>query len=146
MGFDLINYLDDLATAEHWDKADEADQQMGQVICSSGLEEKETKYWLPNTQMIFLGVHFDTNKLILSVTEDRQLEIMDLLGWWLNQDSPSKRQDQVLLGMLNFIIVCVRQGRIFVSRIIAFMKTLPKLRSYKVPYQVRKDLFFLFFF
>ncbi len=44
MGFDLVNYLDDLATAQSWHKADEADQQMGQVIGSSGLEEKETKH------------------------------------------------------------------------------------------------------
>ncbi len=31
MGFDLVNYLDDLATAEKWDMVDEADKQMGQV-------------------------------------------------------------------------------------------------------------------
>ncbi len=42
--------------------------------------------------MIFLGVHFDTSELILSVTEDRLLEIRDLLGWWLNQESASKKQ------------------------------------------------------
>ncbi len=47
MGYDLVNYLDDLATAERWDKADEADKQMGQVLDSSGLEEKETKHWPP---------------------------------------------------------------------------------------------------
>ncbi len=140
MVFDLVNYLDDLATAERWDKADEANKQMGQVLGSSGLKEKETKHWPPNTQMIFLGVHFDTSELILSVTEDRLLEIRDLLGWWLNQESASKKQYQVLLDKLNFISACVKQGRIFVSRIISFMKTLPKFGSYKVPYQVKKDL------
>ncbi len=90
--------------------------------------------------MIFLGFHFDNGELILSVTEDRLLEIRDLLGWWLNQESASKKQYQVLFGKLNFISACVRQGRIFVSRIISFMKTLPKFWSYKVPYQVKKDL------
>ncbi len=38
MGFHLVNYLDDLATAERWDKADETDKRMGQVLGSSGLE------------------------------------------------------------------------------------------------------------
>ncbi len=65
---------------------------------------------------------------------------MELLGRWLNQESASKKQYQVPLGKLNFISACVRQGRIFVSRIISFMKTLPKFGSYKVQYQVRKDL------
>ncbi len=47
MEFDLVNYLDDLSTAERWDKADEADKQMGQVLGSRGLEDKATKHCPP---------------------------------------------------------------------------------------------------
>ncbi len=32
MGFDLVNYLDDLATAEIWDKVDEADKKNGSSL------------------------------------------------------------------------------------------------------------------
>ncbi len=47
MGCDLVNYLDDLAIAERWDRVDEADQQMGQVIGSSGLVKKRDQTLAP---------------------------------------------------------------------------------------------------
>ncbi len=37
-GFNLVNYLDDLATAEIWDKAQEVDGELGKVIEESGLQ------------------------------------------------------------------------------------------------------------
>ena len=80
-GFDLVNYLDDLATAEVWDLAAKADDHLGQVIKDSGLEEKEVKHWHPNYHMIFLGVFI---ALTLSVMQERIQEMQDLLELWMS--------------------------------------------------------------
>ncbi len=65
---------------------------------------------------------------------------MYLLKQWLCYNVASRRQYQVLLGKLNCIAACVRQGWIFVSSIIAHLKILPKTGSYSIPNSVCKDL------
>ncbi len=47
---------------------------------------------------------------------------------------------QVLLGKLHFVSACVRQGRVFVSRLINHMKTLPFSGRWPLPESVKKDI------
>ncbi len=94
----------------------------------------------PSCCMVFLGVLFDSKVLTLSVTHEHIQEILYLIKQWLCYDVASHRQYQVLLGKLNVLAACVHQGRIFVSRIIAHMKILPKTGSYPIPNSVSKDL------
>lgn len=49
---------------------------------------------------------------------------------------------QSLLGKLNFVAACVRPGRIFISRMIQWLKSLYKLHTgeHIIPTCVKKDL------
>ncbi len=46
----------------------------------------------------------------------------------------------MILGKLNFVASCVRQSRIFISRMLNFLRTLPVLGKVSIPVSVKKDL------
>lgn len=64
-GYDLVSYLDDMASAETWEKAMEAFVSLKCLLEEAGLEDSEIKEWAPSVDMLFLGVKFDTNNLTL---------------------------------------------------------------------------------
>ncbi|CAG2216422.1 unnamed protein product [Mytilus edulis] len=118
----LINYLDDFAGAEISEKADISYTKLKWVLDSCGLEKSVEKASSPSHRMSFLGVWFDTEKMTMEVTPDRLVEIFDLVSFWLNKDTASLKEVQSLIGKLNFIASCVRPGRIFISRILNFLR------------------------
>ena len=80
-----------------------------------GLEEALEKSCPPSTQMIFIGVLFDTESLTLLVTHERLQEIKNLVNSWLQYETATLKQLQSLIGKLNFVAHCVKPARIFIS-------------------------------
>ncbi|CAC5412969.1 DNASE1 [Mytilus coruscus] len=72
--------------------------------------------------MSFLGVWFDTEKMTLEVTPARLTEILALVNAWLLKSKVFRKEVQSLIGKLNFIASCVKPGRIFISRILNFLR------------------------
>ena len=72
----IENYLDDLAGADTPNKALKSFYELGKTL--------ERKHWKkscpPSTQMIFIGVCFDTESLTLLVTHERLQEITNLVN------------------------------------------------------------------
>ena len=54
--------------------------ELGQLLESCGIEESKQKACPPSTRMIFIGVRFDSEKLTLSVTQERLQEILKFIG------------------------------------------------------------------
>jgi len=121
-GWDVINYLDDFGGAEVWEKAEEAFDVLRNLLIACGLEESVAKACAPSTCMLFLGILLDTVRLTLSVTSERLTEILDLLKVWQNKTSATKKEVQSLVGKLNFVAKCVRPGRLFISRMLEFLR------------------------
>ncbi|CAC5399094.1 unnamed protein product [Mytilus coruscus] len=119
---DLSFPKDDFDGAEISEKADISCKKLKWVLDSCGLEESVEKASSPSHRMSFLGVWFDTEKMTMEVTPDRLVEIFDLVSFWLNKDTASLKEVQSLIGKLNFIASCVRPGRIFISRILNFLR------------------------
>ena len=98
--------------------------------------------------MIFLGVLFDSEKLTLEVTAERILEISLLVESWFRKKKASLKELQSLLGKLHFVSACVRPGRIFVSRLLNWLRSAFPCNntrngnwiSRKIPSHVLKDL------
>ena len=92
--------------------------------------------------MTFIGILFYTEKMTVEVTSERLAEIGELLKLWLNKESASIREIQSLLGKLNFVAACVKPGRIFISRMLKWLKILYHEDSnceHQIPYYVKKD-------
>lgn len=140
--YQIINYLDDFAGGDSPEKAMEAFIFLGELLSKCGLEESEQKALQPTTRMIFLGVLLDTLKLTLEIPEFRLTEIKNLMKTWLQKQSANIHDIQSLIGKLSFVASCVRPGRIFITRILNWFKTLPKVThtQFKIPAEVKKDI------
>ena len=106
--------MDDFGAAEASDKAEEAFEELAVVIRDSGLQESVEKKCPPNITMVFLGIWFETENLTLSVTEERMLEIQQLLKTWQQKVSATHKEVQKLIGKkLIYVAKCFRPGKIF---------------------------------
>lgn len=122
LGYSVVNYIDDFGGADTIDKADQAYNSLGMLLQDCGLEVSESKCVAPTTRMEFLGIMIDTVKLTLEVTPERVSEISLLVEAWLRKKKASLKDLQSLLGKLFFIATCVRPGRIFVSRLLNWLR------------------------
>ena len=58
----MTNYLNDFASCATWDMAKHDFEMVGDILKNCGLAESIDKACPPSTEMVFLGVLFDTNK------------------------------------------------------------------------------------
>ena len=141
-GIAILNYLDDLAGAEKKDNALFAYGCLGRVLEKCGIEESPEKSCPPSEIMVFLGVLFNTITMTVEVTPQRLTEIRSLIERWLEKDSATLKEIQSLLGKLNFVAACVRPSRIFVSRMLNWLRSIYHSSNiqHSIPDEVRKDL------
>lgn len=138
----ILNYLDDLAGAESKENAVFAFNCLGAILQKCGFEESKEKATPPSEIMSFLGVLFNTVTMTMEITPERLEEIRKLTQSWLEKDSASLKQIQSLLGKLNFVAACVKPSRIFIGRLLNWLRSIhdsPE-HSHIIPDYVRKDL------
>ena len=142
LGIYILNYLDDLASAETHQNADFAFKTMQAMLQKCGIEEPKNKACSPATSMTFIGVLFNTITMTIEITPERLQEIITILATWLDKSSASLKDIQSLLGKLNFVAACVRPGRIFIARMLKWLKVLYKEDSKLnvIPNYVKKDI------
>jgi len=102
-GFDLINYIDDLAGVSEEGQALTDYSHLTSMLVDLGLEESVDKSIAPCTEMKFLRVHFNACAQTMSVTRSRLDEIHELLDIWLKRRSASKKLLESLIGKLQFM-------------------------------------------
>lgn len=143
MGIAILNYLDDLAGVEQKERAEFAYLTLGQVLKNCGIEEAYNKSSPPSEIMTFLGVLFNTLTMTMEITPERLKEIKILIKSWLNRQNASIRDIQSLLGKLNFVGACVKPSRVFISRLLNWLRQLYGFKCsilHQIPEEVQKDL------
>ena len=141
-GIAILNYLDDLAGTEKKEKATFAYNCLEQALIKCGIEESPDKACPPSEIMVFLGVLFNTLTMTVEVTQQRLTDIRILIEQWLEKQTATLKEIQSLLGKLNFVAACVRPSRIFVSRMLNWLRCIYHSSNFhhSIPYEVRKDL------
>ena len=91
--------------------------------------------------MVFIGVLFDTETLTLLVTQERLEEIKLLDKSWLEFESATVKQLQSLIGKLNFVAHCVKPSRIFISRLLNWLRIIQNSdKNEIISVEIKKDL------
>ena len=90
--------------------------------------------------MAFPGVWFDTVTMTVQITPDRLSQLKEELGDWASKHRASKKQVQSLLGKLNFVAKCVRPGRLFMSRMLDWLRTLTDNKPKLIPLSFKQDI------
>ena len=86
VGYDVFNYLDDfIGVEETRDRAEAAFRYLATLLSDLGLVESLDKAELPDTQMVVIGILFDTDAMTMSATQSRLSEIEDLFGSITNE-------------------------------------------------------------
>ena len=139
-GLTVENYLDDFMGAETWDQAASSFQILGDVLVEAGLVEASDKACPSACVVVCLGIVFNTRELSLTITPDRLSEVLGILADWEGRMSASRLDLQVLLGKLHFVACCVRPGRVFVSRLLNFLRETPPVGKVSIPAEAQKDV------
>ena len=122
----LLNYVDDFVGAELAQKAWAAYAALTQPLLSLGVETAKEKIVPPTTRLEFLGITLK--------------EIKQELHTWLYNTSVKRREIESLVGKLQFISKCVRPGRIFLARLIQWIREMDRVSTYTIPLEARKDI------
>ena len=146
--YEVTNYLDDIAGGSIPNEvvARQDFEHCGQVLRLVGAEESVEKACPPSTQMIHLGVLFNTREMTMEVTPQRVDETRREVDVWCSKEVATIKEVQSIVGKLQFVCKCVRQGRVFVSRVLNFLRDLSGGGSPVIPDEVRRDLLWFKFF
>ena len=82
-GFQDVNYLDDLWTAEAKDKAEKPFDCLGWILATTSIKESAHKAKPPATITISLGILFNTITMTFQITpiDSRRLRSYYAIGW-----------------------------------------------------------------
>ena len=129
-GYDAINYIDDMGSAESPDTAFAAYTALVQLSNNLGLPVADNKCSLPSTNMVFLGKKFDLVSFTVSIPAAKLAEIKVLLQEFFNRKTCTRKQMESLIGKLCFIADCIRAARLFISRLLEKLRKVGQPRHH----------------
>ena len=139
-GLDLSNYLDAFGGVDDPLRAWEAFDYLGWLLQYLGFDESAAKACKPSTSMIHLGILFNTVKMTMEVTPDRVADTLRELKAWQQKVAATRREIQSLVGKLIFVAKCVRQGRIFLSRLLNLLRDAPLTGRLSISGEAQADI------
>ena len=137
-GYSCVNYIDDLGGVDTSDKAMRAFNELGSTLDELNILESKSKASEPTTSMVFLGIKLDSVEQTVSIDAERLTQIKQLTAQWLNKSVVTLKELQSLIGVLSFAASCVREGRLFFSRLLNLLKECKK--SITLSIEAKKDI------
>ena len=132
----VFSFLDDfIIFAKSPTSAQEATSIVLATLQSLGFKINWTKSSLtPSQQVEFLGVLWDLKKSVLSVPQDKRLNIITRCREFCHRTTASRRDLESLTGVLNFAASYVDLGRLHLIPIMMWMnlKTFTRSRDHQV--------------
>ena len=121
--YTTLAYVDDFCgVAPSLLEAEKSFAAFHSLTSDLGLALAKDKTFSPDTQMEWLGYHFDSNLMQITIPDDKMKEVSEELEKWGSATWATKTQLQSLAGKLNFIGNCVRPARRFINRILMALR------------------------
>ena len=139
----ILHYLDDFLFVESVDTSTVGKYlQVFEGVCREiGVPLAQDKTTRPCTMLTFLGIEFDTQKLVMRLPTEKLANLKEKIEVVLQSKKVTLKDMQSLLGFLNFACKVVVPGRTFCRRLInstiGVRKPFHKIR---VNNQIRADL------
>ena len=132
--------MDDFVGAEERQQIWAAYNALTKTLQELGVETSENKIVPPTTRLEFLGITFDSDRMVMEISEEKLTEIKQELDSWLYKTTATRRAVESLIGKLQFMAKCVKAGRVFLSRLIQWISTMNRKGQYPIPQEARKDI------
>ena len=136
----VLNYVDDFIGADHKSKIWFGYYKLKDVFQMVGVAESEDKAVPPTCVCEVLGVLFNTYTFTMEVTDAKLIDIKNLTNTWLEKRWCNRTDIEQLVGKLQFVAACVRPGRLFISRLLNFLRCTVRGKWYQVPFEVHMDV------
>ena len=136
----LLNYVDDFVGAELQAKAWEAYHFLTKLLRDLSVQTSPEKIVPPTTRLEFLGTTFDSIKMTMEIPTTKLKEIKLELQRWSQLTCATRKEIESLVGKLQFAARCVRPGRIFLSRIINWLRETTRKGKFPIPQEAREDI------
>ena len=136
----LLNYVDDFMGTEEKNRAWAAYSALTHLLDSLRVETSQEKLVPPTTRLEFLGITFDANTMTMEISEEKMGEIKQELNTWLLKTAAHRKEVESLVGKLQFMAKCIRAGRVFLGRLIQWIRTMDRKKSYSIPLEARRDI------
>ena len=76
----------------------------------------------------------------MEISQQKMKDIQMELNTWLFKTTARRKEVESLIGKLQFLAKCVRAGRIFLSRLIQWIRGMDRSQKYTIPHEARKDI------
>lgn len=117
--YNVVNYSDDIGGVEtELSRAKESFTKLKQLMDDLGLEESTKKAEAPATQLVYLGVLFDSIAMQMRVPPEKLAEIKSEIESWSRRTTITRKNLQSLLGKLFWVSRVVRLARVFMGRLL----------------------------
>ena len=136
----ILNYVDDFLGAEHKDRIQAAYEFLTALLQKLKIDTAPEKQIPPTSRIDFLGTIFDSQQMTMEVPPEKLQEIQQELKKWDNKAKATRNEIESLIGKLQFAARCVRAGRVFVARLINWLRGLARKGKHHIPTQARKDI------
>ena len=136
----ISSYIDDFLYCDVPSKIGPAYQFLIQLLGQLGLDISQKKLNPPATEVICLGIMFNTIDRTISIPKDKLSRIIWLCEQWSTKSTCSRQQLQSLLGSLLYISKCVRPARFFLNRMLAVLRQDVRLTEFTLDVEFHRDL------
>ena len=87
-----------------------------------GIQEAKHKACGPTTQLVWLGLIYDSEGMTISIPQQKLEEIMTLLGEWEGKQRATLKELQSLIGTLQFVAGVSPPTPVFTNRMLATLR------------------------
>ena len=136
----IYNYIDDFMSVDVPRRAWSGFHTLANLLRDLGFHEAIEKSVSPTHIIEFLGILFDLLRMIISIPDNKLQEIKNLLKEWRVKRYMTLKELQSITGKLQFVSMCVRPGRVFITRLYNTIGELIDGKRVKVTNEVRKDI------
>ena len=140
LGFDVINYVDDFVGVGTPSVARHSYDALIELPKKLGLEVSSKKLVPPSTKATCLGIQIDPEKCTVAIPQGKLCQISDMVEEWCQAKFCSRRQLQSLLGNLLYVQKCVKPSRIFLNRMLEFLRQNYDKNSVTLTQDFKRDL------
>ena len=140
-GFPTLAYVDDFGGClPDFHTAMSAFAHFEHLTSTLGLSLAPEKSTFPTTRLEWLGFMIDSVAMEITVPQQKLDEVLNLNTEWETRHRASRKDFQVLAGKLNHLAQCILPARRFMSRILAALRSSPRVGTRLIDENVRRDI------
>ena len=140
----LFAYIDDfIGWAPGQGLAWSAFHKGRRLLEALGLQESPNKATEPSTTVTWVGVRFDSDKMTMSIPEDKIRAMVGEITVWLQETTIHLRELQKLLGWLFHATKCSVGARLFCNRLLDGLRMAYRQGFTPINIEMRQDLIWL---